>query len=227
VSTVIFFHKSGEVYDAFSRGVILQWHEANAHLERGVLAEFDHKLDPEASPLDPHLFKRALAGYEQVALGLETLDRKLAELAAIQDGAEPVEIYEKTLTGILAEMQPLERLSRGGVRYADIAGAKGQAKPIAGTSGILAAQREDLAVLRKTLDEVLVGLRDAIPLAEKGEFAQVMLSGRNAFGDKMPQFTDMISAFERLYTRTCMATIATTMQVYPKGFEWLTAGKAP
>jgi hypothetical protein len=63
-------------------------------------------------------------------------------------------------------------------------------------------------------------------LAEKGEFAQVMLSGRNAFGDKMPQFTDMISAFERLYTRTCMATIATTMQIYPKGFEWLAGGKA-
>jgi hypothetical protein len=48
-----------------------------------------------------------------------------------------------------------------------------------------------------------------------------MLSGRNAFGDKMPQFTDMISGYDRLYVQTCMATIAATMQVYPKGFEWL------
>lgn len=46
-------------------------------------------------------------------------------------------------------------------------------------------------------------------------------------GDKMPQFTDMMSAFERFYVRTCMATITTTMQVYPRGFEWLTEKKAP
>ena len=56
---------------------------------------------------------------------------------------------------------------------------------------------------------------------EKGEFAKVMLSGRNAFGDKMPQLTDMISCYERMYVQTCMSTISATMQVYPKGFEWL------
>ena len=37
----------------------------------------------------------------------------------------------------------------------------------------------------------------------------------------MPQFTDLISAFERLYIRSCMATISATMQTYPAGFAWL------
>ena len=154
---------------------------------------------------------------------MATLDKRLAELQAIDKAGHAVEIYERALTKILAEGGPIERLSRKGVRYSDVAGRKAEkGEPIVGTAGILAAQRQDLAVLRTMLEEVLQGLRDALPLAEKGEFAQVMLSGRNAFGDKMPQFTDMISSFERLYVRTCMATIATTMQVYPTGFEWLT-----
>ena len=216
------------MYEALSRGVLLQWHEANAHLEAAILAEFDYKIDPRNNKLDAHGFKQALAGYEEVALGLETLDKKLAELQAIDKSAPGVDVFEQTLTKILAESTPLERLSAKGVRYADIAGAKAQkSEPIVGTAGILAAQRQDLAILRATLEEVLEGLRDALPLAEKGEFAQVMLSGRNAFGDKMPQFTDMMSAFDRFYVRTCMATITTTMQVYPRGFEWLTEKQVP
>jgi len=208
--------------------VLLQWHEANGHLESAILAEFDYKVDPKNNKLDPHGFKQALAGYEQVALALETLDKKLAELEVIEKSGPGVEVFEQTVTKILAESSPLERLSTKGVRYADIAGAKMQkSEPIVGTAGILAAQRQDLAILRATLEEVLEGLRNALPLAQKGEFAQVMLSGRNAFGDKMPQFTDMMSAFERFYVRTCMATITTTMQVYPRGFEWLTEKKAP
>jgi hypothetical protein len=90
-----------------------------------------------------------------------------------------------------------------------------------GIVGILDAQAADLKILRGVLEQVTDGLRDAMPLAEKGEFAKVMLSGRNAFGDKMPQFTDLISGYERMYVQTCMATISATMQVYPKGFEWL------
>jgi hypothetical protein len=225
--TIKFFHKSGDVYEALSRGVILQWHEANGHLEAGVLSEFDYKIDAKRNKLNAHQFKQALRGYEQVALAFETLDKELAELQAIDNSGPGVEIFEQTLTKILAESRPMERLSRTATRYADLGGMKVEkGEPLVGTAGILAAQRHDLAILRATLEEVLQGLRDALPLAEKGEFAQVMLSGRNGFGDKMPQFTDMMSAFERFYVRTCMATIATTMQVYPRGFEWLTEKKS-
>src|SRR5688572_5063340 len=72
-----FFHQREKVYEALSRGVMLQWHEANAHLENGVLAEFDHLIAPKANRLNPEAFKRALAGYEQVALALAALDREL------------------------------------------------------------------------------------------------------------------------------------------------------
>ena len=107
------------------------------------------------------------------------------------------------------------------MRYAEIAGIPQNSGIIDGIGGIIRAQRDDLKILKSKMDEVLAGLRDAIPLAEKAEFAAVMLSGRNSFGDKMPQFTDMISAFDRLYVRTCTSTIAATMQVYPRGFEWV------
>lgn len=107
------------------------------------------------------------------------------------------------------------------MRYADLAGKEARPQPIVGIVGVVDAQLADLAILRGVLSQVVSGLRDAMPLAEKGEFARVMLSGRNAFGDKMPQLTDMVSAFDRLYVQTCMATISATMQVYPKGFEWL------
>jgi hypothetical protein len=107
------------------------------------------------------------------------------------------------------------------VRYADTGGKEAKPQPIVGITGVVDAQLADLKILRGVLDEVIGGLRDALPLAEKGEIARVMLSGRNAFGDKMPQLTDMVSGFDRLYVQTCMVTIAATMQVYPKGFEWL------
>ena len=76
-------------------------------------------------------------------------------------------------------------------------------------------------MMSATLDEVIVAMQDAMPLTERGQFASVMLSGRNAFGEKMPQFTNMFSAYQRLYVTTVLATISTTMQVYPNGYEWL------
>jgi hypothetical protein len=82
-----------------------------------------------------------------------------------------------------------------------------------------------LKILQKTLDAVISGLRDAIPLTTKGEFAAVMLSGRNAFGDKMPQFIQMFGAFQSYYIRTVGVTITATMQLYPRGYEWLTEGR--
>jgi hypothetical protein len=37
----------------------------------------------------------------------------------------------------------------------------------------------------------------------------------------MPQLSDMISTYDRFYNEMVLATIAATMQVYPKGFEFL------
>lgn len=117
---------------------------------------------------------------------------------------------------------PFERLTTSGVRFSDIA-AGAPDKPLAIRSGhdILVAQRDDLRILRQKLVEVIDAYRNAMPLTEKGEFVRVMLSGRNAFGSKMPQFTEMMSAYDRFIVRSCMTTIDATMQVYPVGWEWL------
>ena len=37
----------------------------------------------------------------------------------------------------------------------------------------------------------------------------------------MPQLSDAISRYDRLYTELVLTTIAATMQVYPKGYEFL------
>jgi len=219
--TVEFYERAGDVYMALSK-LKQSWQDANSHLEQGVIAELAHKLDA-SNPLRPYEFKYALQGYTHMRAVLSEFDEAVQRLQSVDAKCEKVQKYEEALRRMLADGRAIPRLSQAGVRYADAAGLpKDSISKIDGTSAILAAWRSDLKILVKTLDEVISGLRDAIPLAEKGEFAQVMLSGRNAFGDKMPQFTDMFSAFDRLYVMTVMATIQTTMEVYPTGYEWLT-----
>lgn len=224
VITVESYHRAGDVYNNMTK-MQKTWSDANSHLESGVIAEFENKLDGKKK-LNPHEFREALDGYVALKTVLLNLDSSIQELQKVDLKCETIPIHESTLAKILAEEKPLPRLTNKGVRYADAAGiAADDIKPISSTSGIAAAWRTDLTILSKTLDEVISGLRDALPLTEKGEFAAVMLSGRNAFGDKMPQLTEMISAFDRMYVRTVMATIATTMQVYPAGYEWLKSSK--
>jgi hypothetical protein len=220
-ATLNFFHKAGEVYEAIS-DVMRVWQSANAPLESGVLAEFEHAV--HNTPLEPYHFNETLLALQLLKSKLTVLDIRLHELKVLSDDGKTVPEFDEAITRILREQKGIGRLSTQGVRYADVAGLQPNSQPMIGLSGIIAAQIDDLAILSHTLDEVIAGLRDAIPLTERGEFARVMLSGRNAFGDKMPQFTDMMYGYERLYVQTCMSTIAATMQVYPKGFEWLQAG---
>ncbi|MFZ1766528.1 MAG: hypothetical protein WAT68_07740 [Candidatus Nitrotoga sp.] len=218
--TVDFYHKAGEVYKTRSK-MIETWQEANSHLENGVISEFETKINPKKS-LNPDEFKSALNGYIKLRGIILKFDEAIEHLQEVDNKGTKVKIHEETLSKILSEARPMPRLSRTGVRYSDAAGTKGIGiDSITNTTEILAAWRTDLKILVITLDEVIVGLRDALPLADKGDFASVMLSGRNAFGDKMPQFTEMFSAYQRFYVQTVMATITTTMQVYPAGYEWL------
>jgi hypothetical protein len=216
--TLKFFYKAGEVYEALS-DVLKTWHSANSPLEKGVLAEFERSIT--GAPLKTYHYQETLHALNALKLKQEVLQIKLTELREIAADGTTTPEFDAALTKILAESKNIGRLSTNGVRYADSAGQPSVSRPIVGIVGVIDAQLTDLKILRSVLDQVVVGLRDALPLTEKGEFAKVMLSGRNAFGDKMPQFTDMISGYDRLYVQTCMATIAATMQVYPKGFEWL------
>lgn len=213
-----FIHKAGDVYTSLADAMLV-WDGANRPLETGVLAELEHVVN--GTPLQPYHFKTTLVSLQLLREKFHLLDIRLKELRVIADDGDTLPEFEKSITAILREQRVL-RLSLEGVRYADIAGKENKSKPIIGLLGIIDAQIEDLSILMKVLDEVIVGMRNAIPLAERGEFARVMLSGRNEFSDKMPQFTDMIYTYQKLYVQTCMSTIAATMQTYPKGFTWLT-----
>lgn len=200
------------------------WLSANSRLEAGVVAEFQSKLDPKQE-LQPQAFGEALSGLKELHHAMQAYDEGVAALQALDAACDQRTVTDQALARILEEGRPLPRLGRAGVRYAD-AGGLGTVKatPVRGQTEILAALRADLAILRQSLEEVIVELRDSMPLVEKGEFAAVMLSGRHGFGDKMPQFTEMFSAYQRFYVRTVMATIAATMQTFPAGYDWLTEG---
>ena len=197
--------------------MLAKYHEANRLIESGILAELDGKPDPG-------LFRKALAALEDSGTALASLRDEQSGLLALAQDAKSVKVqkYEDALAKILSEIGPLERVSAHGVRYSVVAGvAPPPAAQLTGMADILNAQLTDIDTLLRKNAVVVDALRSAIPLAENGEFVPVMLSGRNAFGDVMPQYTDMMSLFERFYTRTCMATIAATMQAYPAGWEWL------
>ena len=220
--TLIFFHLAGEVYTSHAKAVRL-WHDSNVPLENGVLAEFENRLD-KTKELQPQLFRENMRKLQQLDTQLGDLDGRLGKVIEFLASHKATPGFNETLAKVLASTPDIRRLSAVGTRYSEVGGRA--PKPAAADTldsvlAIYRAQQADLKLLRAKLAEVVAGARDAIPLAEKGEFAQVMLSGRNAFGDKMPQFTDWFSAYDRFYVQTCMATIAVTMQVYPKGFEWL------
>ena len=220
--TLDFFHLSGDVYTSHASAVRV-WHESNVPLENGVLAEFEAKLDP-AKARKPELFRENMQKLQQLDSQLGDLDGRLGKVIDFLRSKKASPGFNDALAKVTNSTKDIRRLSAVGTRYAEVGGKTKLATSAPKLDSVLAiyvAQREDLGMLRKKLREVIDGARDAIPLAEKGEFAQVMLSGRNAFGDKMPQFTDWFSAYDRFYVQSCMATIAVTMQIYPKGFEWL------
>lgn len=219
--TVDFFHKSKDVYVALT-AIEQNWQNSSYSLENGILAEFDSKIDP-SKPLNVEEYKKALAGYIELRSLMDDLDTAISILQEADKKCGGTETFNMAVERNLKDASEFHRLSNSGVRFSDAAGLPAaNIAPMKSIGDILTAWRTDLAILASTLDEVIVAMQDAMPLAEKGEFAAVMLSGRNAFGDKMPQFTDMLSAYQRFYVEAVLVTINSTMQVYPDGLEWLT-----
>lgn len=173
----------------------------------------------------PELFKAALHKFEEALEWTALLDRQLGELVAIHQGHEVEPAFAKSLTRILAEHPPIPRVSLEQVRFANIAQARKSAPepPPIGKDlmEIVHAQRADLEIVAKQLEETIAAFRDALPRAEKRHFAAFMLSGRAGFADKIQQSVDLTETFARGYSLACMTTIAATMQIYPAGLEWL------
>ncbi len=197
-------------------------YEADDLLERGVLADMSGKPQPA-------LFRQALARFKECSAAMALLDRKMGELIAIHEKGKPVPEFGETLRKILEQGGPVPRVSLTGVRYANV--ARDQQQPPKDfpkdLASIMAAQRSDLQILKKQLDGMIAAFTDVMPLGEKGEFSAALLSGRHGFADKVQQSVYLTGVFVQFYVSTCMATIDATMQVYPKGLEWLKGGAPP
>lgn len=194
-------------------------------LEQGVMAELDGHPNPA-------LFRQALRMFEDVLIESKNVDTRLSELEALHKkniGGQDA-TFAKSLEKII-KTTTFERAGLTGLRYSGAGGApatKPSVVPVDLTT-IMAAQREDLGVFTKQLEETIDALRGAIPAAEKGEFAALMLSGRSGFADRILQSVNLLGVFSRFYTRSCLTTIDATMQSYPSGLRWLkdSYGKSP
>ncbi len=173
----------------------------------------------------PQLFHQALARFEESNRLMEQLDRKMGELSEIlkSDSLDPT--FAASLQRILNDHPPLERVSTTGVRFANIGQESAAARPPQAfgrsLADIMKSQRDDLEIVRRQLKETIEAFRVVLPAADKGEFAALMLSGRAGFADKIQEAVNQIQVFAQFYTRSCMTTIAATMQAYPAGLKWL------
>lgn len=185
-------------------------------LERGVLAELRGKPKPA-------LFHEALAEFQNSARGMARLDNELAALQEVHRRGKEDPVFAEALGRILRDAPPIERVSLSGRRYSNVAASSPTAqrpKPVS-LADIMEQQRQDLAIVRKQMDETIIAFKSVLPLADRGEFAALILSGRLGFSDKIQQSVDLMGTFGRFYTKGCSATIDATMQIYPKGLGWL------
>jgi hypothetical protein len=181
-----------------------------------VLAELEGKPNPK-------LFREALAQFTLASQQMGELDRLMGELIEIHHQGKPDPTFAEALGKILADARGFERVSLAGRRYANVAQDTTAAPPRnpRDLAEIMAMQQADLRVLKKQLDGTIGAFRAVIPLADRHEFAALILSGRQGFGDKIQQSVDLLGTFGRFYTRSCMTTIDATMQAYPAGLTWL------
>jgi len=214
--TIDYFDKSFAVSNRIFNLVLPAHYRGDDLLEKGVIAELRGR--PQAAT-----FRQALAQFQIAAREMAMLDKGLAALEDVHKRGKEDAAFAEALARILADAPALERVSLSGRRYSNVAKQTAAApgpKPKS-LADIMAQQREDLAIVRKQMEETIVAYKAVLPLADKGEFAALILSGRQAFSDKIQQSVDLIGTFSRSYTRGCAATIDATMQIYPKGLGWL------
>jgi len=190
-----------------------------ARLEHSVLA--DMKGEPCAD-----ILKEALAKLVESHAAADTLHERLEELRKIEKGNDLLPEYKASLERILQDQPDLERVSLTEGRYTNGAGAR--QKEHRGPVGqnldeILSNLESDLDVFKSELDQTIDAFRAVLPVAEKGGFAAMVLSGRSPFPEKILQSGDQALVYAQFYNRACAATITADMQVYAKRLDWLKA----
>ena len=217
-ATIGFYEKSFHSAELLHTKVLGERMEAGRFLEVGVLQDIKGEHSEEA----------LRASFKHLQLSRKYMDELHAVLGQMIEHEaknKPLPEHKIALQRILANQPPIERVSMSNNRFANISGAHGVAVNY-GPIGkdfpeLLKNLRSDLEILIKQHDGLLEAFRAALPVANSGGFAAMVLSGRAPLPEKVMHTADQIIVYTQFYDRACMSSIAADMQVYPKGFEWL------
>ena len=192
--------------------------EADHWLEQGVLADLQGK---DAIPI----LEKAVARLKESRMEMDRAYDQIGKLIAIEKENKAIPEHDAALERILRSHPPIERVSLTSTRFANVGAGTGVSINY-GTIGtnfkdLLENLRTDLKVLQVETDRTIEAFGTVLPMAKKGGFASIVLSGRAPLPERVMHSVDQTMVYVQFHNRACMTAIAADMQVYPKGLEWI------
>jgi hypothetical protein len=192
--------------------------EAGRLLEHGVLAD----LRGEASY---PILERALQKLREARQQMDVLYVQIGKLIEIEKTHQALPEHNLAIGHILRAYPPIERVSLTNSRFANVSAAAGIAinyGPVGSTfPELLDNLQSDLKILQVETDQAIAAFAEILPVARKGGFGSIVLSGRAPLPERIMHSADQTMVYVQFHNRACMAAIAADMQVYPKGLEWI------
>jgi hypothetical protein len=192
--------------------------EADHWLEQGVLADLKGQ---DAGPILDRSLQRLRDSREE----MDRANQQIGQLIEIERTNQALPEHNAALERILRNYPPIERVSLTNSRFANIGAGAGIAinyGPIgANFMQLLENLQSDLHILEIETDRTIEAFNNVLPMARKGGFASIVLSGRAPMPERVMHSVDQTMVYVQFHNRACMAAIAADMQVYPKGLEWI------
>lgn len=192
--------------------------EADHWLEQGVLA--DLKGEDGIPTLE-----KALARLKDSRKEMDNAYAQLGKMIDIERQNKALPEHDAAIERILRAHPPLERVSLTNTRFANIGAGTGVAinyGPIgANFRQLLENLQSDLKILQAVTDRTIDAFGSVLPMARRGGFASIVLSGRAPLPERVMHSVDQTMVYVQFHNRACMTAIAADMQVYPKGLEWI------
>lgn len=192
--------------------------EAGRLLENGVLADLKGE---DSFPI----LERALQKLREARVQMDALYVQIGKLIEIEKSNQALPEHNLAIGHILKSLPPIERVSLTNSRFANVSGAAGVAVnygPVGDTfDQLLGNLQSDLKILQVGTDQAINAFAEILPVARKGGFGSIVLSGRAPLPEKIMHSADQTMVYVQFHNRACMAAIAADMQVYPKGLEWI------
>lgn len=192
--------------------------EADHWLEQGVLADLKGQ---DGIPI----LERALVKLKESRAEMDKAYAQIGKLIDIERDNKALPEHDAAIERILRAHPPLERVSLTNTRFANIGAGTGVAinyGPIgANFRQLLENLQSDLKILQTVTDRTIDAFGAVLPMARRGGFASIVLSGRAPLPERVMHSVDQTMVYVQFHNRACMTAIAADMQVYPKGLEWI------